>query len=61
MFPIRSYPRAVLSAIVFTAALLGTACSNEATGPSQSGGASDRSPSTQSDSTRPSFGYRVGP
>jgi hypothetical protein len=38
---------------------LGTACSSEATGPSQGG--STGSPLAQSDSTRPSFGYRTGP
>ncbi len=46
---------------ILTAGLLVTACSSEATGPSQGSGSSGGSPSAQSDSTRPSFGYRTGP
>jgi hypothetical protein len=59
MSRIMFHPRAILSAVAFAAALLGTACSSEATGPSQSGGLSGGSPSAQSDSTQPSFGYHT--
>jgi hypothetical protein len=46
---------------ILTAGLLATACSSEATGPSQGGGFRDGSLSAQSDSTRPSFGWHGGP
>ena len=46
---------------ILTAGLLATACSSEATGPSQGAAPSGGSPSAQSDSTRPSFGWRGGP
>ncbi len=42
--------------VALTAGLLATACSSEATSPSEGGGSRDGSPSAQSDSTRPSFG-----
>jgi hypothetical protein len=45
---------------LLTASLLAMACSSEATGPSQASGSSDGSSVVQSDSTRPSFGWRGG-
>lgn len=46
MFPIRSYPRAVLSAVVFTAALFGTAC-DDSTAPSNAEGSGGSSQEAQ--------------
>jgi hypothetical protein len=46
---------------ILTAGLLATACSSEATGPSQGGAPHGGFSSAQSDSTRPSFGWHGGP
>jgi hypothetical protein len=44
-------PRFIVSAVALAAALLGTACSTEATGPSQGDGSRERTSWTKSDST----------
>jgi hypothetical protein len=54
----RLIPRVILCPLALTAGLLGTACSSEASGPSQNGTSGTGSRSA-ADSTRPSFGYRV--
>jgi hypothetical protein len=42
---------------ILTAGLLATACSSEATGPSQDGGSTGGSSLAPTDSIRPSFGW----